>query len=130
MKPDAGDSLPSSETLEAFLEEVSAHMGPRRGKKDMILELRSTILDRAEEIGQGTVDDATIKAAIKAVGEPALVASAYTGEQYLIGPKLYRPFLFYTGIIFAVHLVMILVASVALTKIELFPVTILRVAPP
>lgn len=71
-----------------------------------------------------------VQAAIRAVGDPAEVAAAFTGEHYLIGPRLYRPFLFYTAIVFVVHMVMILVASLAFTRIQLFPVSILRVEPP
>lgn len=116
--------------LDRYLDEVAAHLGRHRGRRDLMMELRSTILDRAEEFAGGPPDDADVKRAIAAAGDPAVVASAYAGERYLIGPQLYRPFLVYTGIVFAVHLVMILIATVTMVRFEMFPVTILRVAPP
>jgi hypothetical protein len=62
--------------------------------------------------------------------EPAEVALAYRGKKYLIGPRAYRAFLIYTGILFVVHLVLILVATATGTGIEVFPLYIVKLERP
>lgn len=116
--------------LDRFLDEVAAHLGPRRGRKDLILELRSAILDRAEESSGGEPDRESIRQAMSRMGQPAEVALAYAGERYLIGPRYYRAFLTYTGLVFAIHLVMILIATVTEIGIEIFPISVMRIAHP
>jgi len=116
--------------LDDYLDEVAAHLGPRKGRRDLLLELRSAILDRAEEIGEGVPDAVSLKSAVTAMGDPAEVALAYTVEKYLVGPRMYRPFLIYTGILFVAHVVMILVATATDVGIEVFPVSIMKVARP
>ncbi|MCU0728379.1 MAG: hypothetical protein MUE73_21770, partial [Planctomycetes bacterium] len=105
--------------LDQWLSEVAACLPRRVPRADVIAELRSTILDRAEEIGGGTPE--AIFAAIEAAGDPAEVAMAYTGERTLIGPRLYPSFVTYTGIVFAIHLVMIVAATAFDAAIEVFP---------
>ena len=116
--------------LEIYLDEVAAHLGRSAGRREMLLELRSAILDRAEDIGEGTATAEAIEQALRGFGDPFEVAAAYAGERYLIGPRLYRHFWIYTGFVFAAHLVMIVVASVAQADFELFPVSVGHVAPP
>jgi hypothetical protein len=64
------------------------------------------------------------------MADPAEFAMAYRGERYLIGPKLFRAFMIYTGILFAVHIVMIIVATVTGTGIRIFPMSIMSVERP
>lgn len=116
--------------IDAFLDEVSAQIGRRRDRADLLLELRSAILDRAEDIAGGSPTSAAIHEAIQAIGDPAQIAAAYAGERYLIGPRHYRAFLVYTGLVYAIHLAMIVAASVLDSGIEIFPIHIMRVAHP
>lgn len=116
--------------LDHYLDEVAAHLGPRRGRRDLIMELRSAILDRAEESAGGAPDRDAIRQAMSRMGQPAEVALAYAGERYLIGPRYYRAFLTYTGLVFAIHLVMILIATVTEVGIEIFPISVMRIAHP
>jgi hypothetical protein len=118
-----------SAVLARYLDEVSAHLGSSKGKRDVIRELESAILDRAEEIGKGEVSDDAVREALTTMGEPAEVALAYAGERYLISPRMYRPFLIYTGILFVIHLVMIVVASVT-DGLEVLSLNVLRVPHP
>jgi hypothetical protein len=111
-------------TLDRYLDEVSAHLSLRTDRKDVILELRSSILDQAEDLGEGEASEDSIAEALRRMGEPVEVAMAYTGRKYLIGPRMYRPFVIYTGLLFAVHLAMLLVATVTKSTMHLFPVTI------
>ncbi|MHC4861909.1 MAG: HAAS signaling domain-containing protein, partial [Planctomycetota bacterium] len=121
---------PESPALTRYLDEVSAHLGRAKGKRDVLLELESAILDRAEEIGKGDADPESIEKALDSVGDPAEVAVSFTGEKYLVGPRVYRPFLIYTGILFVIHVVMIAVASVLEADIEVLPVLVFRVPTP
>jgi hypothetical protein len=121
---------PESPALARYLDEVSAHLGRKKGKRDLLLELESAILDRAEDIGGGEASQEAIEKALTSVGEPAEVALSYSGERYLIGPRLYRPFFIYTGILFAIHLVMIVVATVTHAGIEVGPLVAFRIPTP
>jgi HAAS len=121
---------PEGDVLTRFIDEVSAHLGRTRGKDEDLRELRSSILDRAEELGSGVAGDTEIRAVLNSLGDPAEVALAYSGERYLVAPRMYRPFVIYTGILFAIHLVMILAATAMDAAIEIFPVNALKVARP
>ncbi len=109
--------------LDRFLEEVSAAL-PRRGDRaDILAEIRSAILDRAEEIARGEPTPEAIAEAVARFGSPWETALAYGGERYLVGPRHYPWFVAYTGILFAVHLVLIVAASVLGAEIALFPLS-------
>ncbi len=117
-----------TDILDHYLDEVSAHLGRKRDKEEELRELRAGILDRAEAIGNGHADVQAIRTALESFGDPAEVAMSYTGEKYLIPPRLYRTFVTYTGILFAIHLVMILAATAMDAAIRVFPIIALRVA--
>jgi len=116
--------------LERYLDEVSAQLGRYKGKQDVLLELRSDALDRAEDLGKGTVTRETVAAAVGDMADPAEIALAYRGKKYLIGPRVYRAFVIYTGIFFVIHLVLIVVATVTGTGIEIFPLSIVKLERP
>ncbi len=112
-----------SPALREYLEEVAVHL-PRPGRADLLLELESHILDRAEESHGESPDEEAIRDVLGSFGEPAKIAAAYGGERFLIGPGLYRSFVAYTGIVYAVHLLMILVGVATGAQIHLFPARI------
>jgi hypothetical protein len=116
--------------LDRYLDEVSAQLGRFSGKHDVLLELRSDALDRAEDLGGGRVTPESVARAVEGMAHPAEVALLYRGSKYLIGPRVYRAFLFYTGIFFAVHIVLILVATATGTGIEIFPLSIVKLERP
>ena len=119
---------PETEVLERYLDEVSAHLGRSSDKREDLAELRAAILDRAEEVGEGKTSAVAIRSSIEALGDPAEVALSYSGARFLIAPHLYRSFVTYTGILFAIHLVMLLAATAMDAAIEVFPVHAFRVA--
>lgn len=116
--------------LERYLDEVSVQLGRYKGKQDLLLELRSDALDRAEDLGGGDVTAANMAKAVASMADPAEVALAYRGSKYLIGPKVYRAFVLYTAILFAIHLVLLVVATVTGTGIEIFPLSIVKLEKP
>jgi hypothetical protein len=123
-------AMPEYPELEKYLDEVSAHLGRWEGREDVLLELRSDVLDRAEDLGEGEITPDAVQRALATMANPAEFALAYRGERYLIGPKLYRAFVIYTGILFAVHIVMIIVATVTGTGIRIFPMNIMSLERP
>jgi len=112
--------------LEAFLGRVRPHL-PLRQARDILLELESTIRDRvddlAEQMGREP-DDELFAMVCSEMGEPEEVASGYVAERYLIGPDAYRPFLLYTGVLFALHMVLIGVATAMNHALTLGPFVI------
>lgn len=112
-----------SPALSEYLEEVAIHL-PRRGRADVLLELESHVLDRAEECSDAAPDETSIRDVLERLGEPARIASSYSGEKYLVGPGLYRSFIAYTAILYAVHMLMILIGVATGARIHLFPARI------
>jgi hypothetical protein len=107
--------------IDHWLSEVAACLPRRVARADVIAELRSSVLDRAEEIAGGPVTEESLRAALSAMGEPAEVAMAFTGARTLVDPRLYPSFVTYTGIVFAIHLVMIVAATAFGASIAVFP---------
>jgi hypothetical protein len=112
-----------SPALTEYLEEVAVHL-PSRERGDVLLELQSHVLDRAEEEAGPDPDEAAIRAVIQRMGDPVRMASAYTGSRFIVGPGVYRAFVVYTAILFASHLLMILVGVATGARIHLFPARI------
>jgi hypothetical protein len=112
-----------SPVLRDWLEEVAVHL-PRRERRDVLLELESHVLDRAEETAGPDPDEATIRAIVESLGEPARIASSYGGDRYLVGPGVYRAFVLYTAILYVVHMMMILIGVATGARIHLFPARI------
>jgi hypothetical protein len=85
------------ELLERYLQAVEEHL-PRKGRKDMLAELRSNleseIESREEEIGRD-LTETEVAAILEAHGMPVMVASRYGSQHFLIGPTLF-PVYWYT----------------------------------
>lgn len=116
--------------LDRYLGRVRPHL-PLTQSRDILLELESTIRDRVDDLARemGREPDAELFDLVcNEMGEPEEVASGYVTERHLIGPSEYRSFLFYTGLLFALHMVLIGVSTalgkpLALGGIQLTPVT-------
>lgn len=85
------------ELLERYLQAVEEHL-PRRGRRDMLAELRSNLESemesREEELGR-TLTEAEVASILEAHGMPVMVASRYGSQHFLIGPTLF-PVYWYT----------------------------------
>jgi HAAS len=117
-----------SPALTEYLEEVAVHL-PGSERADVLMELESHVLDRAEEEAGPEPDEAAIRAVIKRLGDPMRVASAYSGSKYIVGPGVYRAFVAYTAILFAAHILMILIGVATGAQIHLFPARIASDSP-
>lgn len=95
--------------LDRYLGRVRPHL-PLTQSRDILLELESTIRDRVDDLARemGREPDGELFDLVcNEMGEPEHVASGYVTERHLIGPSEYRSFLFYTGLLFALHMVLI-----------------------
>jgi hypothetical protein len=85
------------ELLRRYLQAVGEHL-PRRGREDMLAELRanleSEIEAREEELGH-PLTEPEVAAILESHGMPVLVASRYGSQHFLIGPTLF-PVYWYT----------------------------------
>mgnify|MGYP001226536633 CR=1 FL=1 len=103
----------ASPVLREFLGRVRPHLPLREGN-DILLELESTVLDRAETLAARAgrpADEAAIREALEEIGDPEEFAWTFAQPRYLVAPEAYRTFLIWTGMIFVVHLVLIGVAT-------------------
>lgn len=109
-----------SNKLEAYLEEISHFLSGRDEREEILSEIRSHILEKAErELGGAT--DAAIDKAIAAYGAPRRVAERYVDDRPIIAPA-YKRYLFrYTTLLFAVHALLTVIAVVFKEDFILFP---------
>lgn len=95
--------------IDRYISEIGKYL-PRKNRKDIEAEIRSTLEDMLDERmhGKGPADEATVLALLKEYGSPREVAATYKTHQYLIGPRLFPIFEMVVKIVFTV------VASVSL----------------
>lgn len=80
-----------SDLVERYVHQVGQYL-PRKDRADIEAELKSQIQDQLEDrYGQSPTDD-DIVTNIAEYGHPYEVATSYSSEQYLVGPRLY-PFM-------------------------------------
>jgi hypothetical protein len=89
------------ELIERYLQSIGRHL-PRRQRRDILSELRSSLMDTLEARFGGTYSDDDVAQVIKEMGPPQKVAASYDAEgQYLIGPTLFPTFKLVLGIVLA-----------------------------
>lgn len=75
--------------MERYIVEVGRHL-PRKGREDVLNELRSTLQDMLDDrVVEGKPTEADVEALLREYGSPRQVANSYGSEQYVIGPDLY-----------------------------------------
>ncbi len=106
--------------LEAYLEEISHFLSGREEREEILSEIRSHILEKAErELGGAT--DAALGKVIAAYGPPRKVAEKYLDGRPIIAPA-YRRYLFrYTTLLFAVHALLTVIGVIFKEDFILFP---------
>ena len=109
------------ERLETYLEEISHFLSGREEREEILTEIRSHILEKAEqEFGQ--VTESSLDKVIAAHGPARRVAEKYLDGREIIAPA-YRRFLFrYTARLFAAHFILSIVAVISKQSLILFPV--------
>jgi hypothetical protein len=107
--------------LETYLEEISHFLSGREEREEILSEIRSHILEKAErEFGQ--VTESSLDKVIAAYGPARRVADKYLDGHEIIAPA-YRRYLFrYTALLFAIHCVMSVAAAAFKESFIFFPV--------
>ena len=79
------------ELIERYLNEIGRRL-PKAKRDDIRDELRSAFDDALESRAVGDPSEADVVAVLEDLGSPETVAASYSGDRYLIGPKLYPQF--------------------------------------
>lgn len=122
---------PTDRLLREYLGRVRSHL-PVRSGGDVVRELESSILDRADGIAAtegGSVDREVMQRALAQVGEPETVASSFAPPVQVVRPEHGRLFLVWTAIAFAVHLVLVGVATTMDRAIHFGPLAVSPIGP-
>lgn len=106
--------------LENYLEEISHFLSGREEREEILAEIRSHILEKAEQEA-GPAGEAALEKVIAAYGEPRRVAEKYLDGRPVIAPALQRHLFRYTALLFAVHFVFILFAVIFKKSFIVFP---------
>jgi hypothetical protein len=110
-----------SEKLEAYLEEISHFLSGREEREEILAEIRSHILEKAEqEYGQAT--EASLGKVIAAYGPARRVAEKYMDGRQIIAPAYNRYLFRYTALLFLFHFVLTVVAVVFKKSFLMFPI--------
>ncbi|MDH4219035.1 MAG: hypothetical protein OEY18_01065 [Candidatus Aminicenantes bacterium] len=108
------------EKLEKYLEEISHYLVIQEGKEEIISEIRSHILEKAEQ-EHGETSESALEKVIAAYGNPRQVAEKYIDNVQIIAPSFKKYLLRYTAIIFALHFGLTLAALLFRTSMVVFP---------
>jgi len=123
-------------TIHRWLDEAAAAMGGDAGRREEALrELEATIHERLEEVagsgpGEGDLPDAAVRDVLDALGDPAEVGAAFMPMPALIEARHTRPFVLHTFIVFAIHFLLVVGATMAARPFEIPPVRLLPLANP
>jgi hypothetical protein len=109
-----------SEKLEKYLEEISRYLGTGRDKQEILLEIKSHIMDKIEQ-ESGKVTDESLERIIVTYGNPREVAEKYMAEQQIIAPAFKGHLLRYAAILFTFHFGLILLALLLKTSLAVLP---------
>jgi len=106
--------------LEAYLEEISHFLSGREEREEILSDIRSHVLEKAEREFGGTRDEA-VGQAIAAYGRPRDIAEKYLDGRPIIAPA-YRRYLFrYTALLFAIHAFLTVIAVAFKESFIVFP---------
>ncbi|MGB7297633.1 MAG: hypothetical protein WBC70_18810 [Candidatus Aminicenantales bacterium] len=109
------------ERLEKYLEEISHFLSGREEREEILTEIRSHILEKAEQ-EFGEITESSLDQVIAAYGAARRVAEKYLDGHEIIAPA-YRRFLFrYTALLFAFHFILSTAAVIFKKSFILFPV--------
>jgi hypothetical protein len=108
------------ENLESYLKDISHYLAVKQGADEILAEIRSTILEKAErESGGVTVE--SIERAIAAYGRPRDVAAGYLDGEEIISPTFKKHLFRYTTILFLIHFTLTMLAVYFRTSIIAIP---------
>ncbi len=108
------------EKLDAYLEEIDHYLAVESGGEEILSEIRSHILEKAER-QFGELTEESIEQTIADYGAPKDVAEKYLEGFHIIAPS-YRKYLFrYTTILFIFHYGLTCLLFILGTGMQTFP---------
>ncbi|MFQ5843989.1 MAG: hypothetical protein ACE5JG_03285 [Planctomycetota bacterium] len=104
-----------------WLDEASTAMGgDARSRRDALLELETTILERVEErTRHGESETQAITGVLETLGDSHEVGASFEPSRPLLPAHATRPFLIQVAIVFAAHFLLVLGATVAGRSLDL-----------
>ena len=118
-----------NENLEKYLDEISHYLAGGRASKEILAEIESHILEKAQR-EHGSITPESIRKTIEGYGPAQEVASKYVEGQEIISPKFKRYLFRYTALLFSLHLALTLVAAWFQTSIIALPFFFIPKMPP
>jgi hypothetical protein len=109
-----------SKRLEIYLEEISHYLGIGKEKQEILSEIKSHIMEKAEQ-EFGEVTEEGIERIIDAYGSPRQVAEKYMDDYQIIAPAFKGHLLRYTAILFAFHMGLTLLSFIFKTSMAVLP---------
>jgi len=106
--------------LDSYLEDISHYLAVKDGGQEILAEIRSHILEKAEAESGGTTEESIAKV-IAAFGRPQDIAAKYMEGQAIISPTFKKHLFLYTGILFAFHFGLTLVALISKQSFVVLP---------
>ncbi len=122
--------------IHRWLDEAAAAMGGDAGRRgEALRELEATIHERIADLsggreGGGELPEAAVRDVLDALGDPAEIGAAFMPMPALIESKHTRPFVLHTFIVFAIHFLLVVGATMAARPFEIPPVRLLPLADP
>ena len=122
----------TEDKVQRWLDEAATAMGGKpEGRRDALLELEATILDKVDERTRaGQVPAEAVKDVLEALGDPAEVGSSFLPPSPLLPPAQARPYLLHTATVFVAHFLVVIGATVAEHPLALGPIQIPPIANP
>jgi hypothetical protein len=108
------------ENLERYLREISHYLAVEKGENEILAEIRSHIMEKAEG-ESGAVTDESLERAIAGYGRPRDVAAKYLEGREIISPAFRRHLIRYTTMLFALHFILTALAVYFQASIVAFP---------
>ncbi len=106
--------------LEAYLQEIGHFLSGREEREEILSEIRSHILEKAEKESGGTSDEA-LDRVVAAYGPARKVAEKYLDGRPIIAPSYRRHLFRYTSVVFAYHMLLTAAAVIFNQDFIVFP---------
>ncbi len=107
--------------LDAYLEDIGHYLAVGPAREEILSEIRSHILEKAEE-ERARSGEAALERVIAGFGPPRRVAERYLEGREIIAPAYQRHLFRYTSILFGFHFLFTLIGVIFGRSFVLFPV--------
>jgi len=121
---------PVQDAVRGWLDAAATAMGGgAQHRRDVLLELETTIYDRVDErTRRGQVPEEAVRDVLEILGDPAELGSSLAPVRPLIAPHQTRAFILHTVMVFAVHFLLVIGATVADRGLAVGPLRIHPIA--